>query len=72
MDTLSSKKNSPFIKKLNKIIAAKLNYSCRSFGLVVPSVGKTGDYTHFAWFGHPDITIALADTKKINVRSTFC
>ena len=51
-------------KDFSEKIAAKFNYSDRSFGLAVPIVGKTGDYTHFAWFGHPDITTALADTKK--------
>lgn len=51
-------------KDFSEKAAAKMNYADRSFGLAVPIVGKTGDYTHFAWFGHPDITTALVDTKK--------
>ena len=51
-------------KSFSTQIAEKLSYSDRSFGLAVPIVGKTGDYTHFAWFGHPDVKTALADTKK--------
>ena len=51
-------------KSFSTQIAEKLSYSDRSFGLAVPIVGKTGDYKHFAWFGHPDVKTALADTKK--------
>lgn len=51
-------------KDFFEAVSEKLNYSDRSYGLAVPIVGKTAAYTHFAWFGHPDIKTALADTKK--------
>ena len=51
-------------KDFFEAVSEKLNYSDRSLGLAVPIVGKTAAYTHFAWFGHPDIKTALADTKK--------
>ena len=52
-------------KDFTKKMAKKLNFSDRSYGLATPIVGKTGDYTHFAWIGHPDIKTALTDSKKM-------
>lgn len=52
-------------KDFSNNIAKKLNYSDRSYGLATPIVGKTGDYTHFVWIGHPDIKTALINSKKM-------
>ena len=52
-------------KDFSQNIAKKLNYSDRSFGLAIPIVGKTEDYSHFAWIGHPDIKTALINSKKM-------
>lgn len=46
-------------------MAKKLNYTDRSYGLAMPIVGKTADYTHFVWTGHPDVKTALSNAKQL-------
>jgi hypothetical protein len=46
-------------------MAKKLNYTDRSYGLAMPIVGKTADYTHFVWMGHPDVKTALSNAKQM-------
>ena len=52
-------------------VAPKLGFENSSYGVAYLIVGKTNDFSHFAWIGSTDIKTALAGTKKMFLDPEF-
>ena len=46
-------------------IAKKLNAESNSYGLGIPIIGKTAEFSHFIWIGSPDVKNALTKAKQM-------
>mgnify|MGYP001321287967 CR=1 FL=1 len=64
MDVSNPGKYLKEFKSFSQKMAKKLGYEKNSYGLAIPIIGKNSGFSHFAWFGSPDIKTALSNSKK--------